>query len=124
MTLKRRYWEPTLCKICTTEEQDEYTNGLPECRNCGICKHLKHQDAIKCGLSTNPHFVVSCGGFGKLLNTLANVSAIDVDNLGLPTLRALGWLDVETELNSDDFAECVRVWLGDLREEIASKRAK
>lgn len=58
----------------------------------------------------------------KTLRTLERLAYMDIDGHGLPTLRALGWVDLEVNFDTDDFAECVGVWFNILRANCAKGR--
>jgi len=105
------------------EESDELAeNGFPICYKTGICKHLLHDDAVKSGLSCCPPTLLLCSGFARTMQTMRNAAFLAPDALNLPTLQALGWMDIETGMSIDDFSDCAAKWLSTERIRIAGKR--
>lgn len=125
MTVCERYWSPDLCASCVgIEEADELTNGKTECKASGVCKHLKGEDAKASGLACNPPLLLFCSGLSDELPLLERVIHFDVDENGLPTFRALSYLDFETVLNPSDFITMAGAWLNSKRNEAAERRLK
>ena len=125
MKVSTRYWSPDACHHCDGEDEaDELVGGLTYCKANGVCKHLENGDPKAAGLSCVPPLLLYCSGMKRTLSTLEKLSLLDVDGHGLPTLRALGWIDVETTLASDDFTDCLFEWFSAFRSDCAKERMK
>lgn len=61
-------------------------------------------------------------GAKYLIPKLVKLASMSPDANGLPTLNALGWLDVETDLNREDFLDITFEWLQTQRNDIAQRR--
>lgn len=68
--------------------------------------------------------LLACSGMARTLSTVRKLSMLALDGNGLPTLNALGWLDVETGMGTDDFTDCIFEWFSAFRAECAKERAK
>lgn len=119
-----RFWELNACYFCINEEQDEFENNRPLCKNKGICKYLTNEDAKKAGLSYAPPLLLDACGLREYDDTVQAIAWQELDEAGLPTFRALSYFDLEGPFETREFLELYGKWLAEEREKIARTRRR
>ncbi|MDR3001652.1 MAG: hypothetical protein LBU89_10350 [Fibromonadaceae bacterium] len=83
------------CKACRDN------NGGCECDRSGNCKCLEHEAARQAGVRGNPLTFLDedLSRFAEQVRNAVYLSPLGLN--GVPTLQALGWMDIDTPYDTD-----------------------
>jgi len=113
------FWEQKLCHFCTTEEQDDFVDGLRPClsrENGYKCKHLDNKRCSELGIDCNPITIFSAGGFGLAVDLFDTAICISGrDHNGLQTASILPHIEKIVPYSQDQFWSLAKTYIERIR---------